>query len=532
MSGTAAQTAGIAAPTPAVDRRMLLVGLALATGMEFYTYDSMNLVVPDIIGTLGVSLDEGSWVLTTYSCALFLGVPVCIWLAGHVGYKRYLLATIALFVVASIGCALAPDFHILLGWRAVQGFAGAGLVVWWRAAIYILLARTERSAALMRVSTGLYLSSVAGLLCSGYLADVTSWRLIFVPNLLYAAGALWILRRHFPDLPPARNVRLVHTDIPGILLLAIAIVSLQVILSRGPTDGWFGASVLRDLAWLCSAALCAFLLWQVAPINRAPLLDLALVRDRRVLAAIVLGVFTGMILSGSLYALPEYLRNIDPRRLSAFQAGQVMCVYALTAAAIRPMMVEVVARIGQRVAILLALIALFLSMLSLAHVLTTSTADADYFPGLILYALCLAPLLPSVGSGTVAKLEQGSLLDGVSLYMTCRQLGASLGVALLTAFIDARETTHSSRLFDHLRTGTIGTESWLHHLTSIIVARGGTTHAMAGDMALKLLQETAATQAATLAYADAFLVMAAVACVTLVFLPIVPPTPPIKKLFG
>jgi MFS transporter, DHA2 family, multidrug resistance protein len=141
-------------------------------------------------------------------------------------------------------------------------------------------------------------------------------------------------------------------------------------------------------------------------------------------------------------------------------------------------------------------------------------------------------LLPSVGSGTVAKLEQGSLLDGVSFYMTFRQFGASLGVALLTALIDARETTHSSRLFEHLRAGTLGTQSWLQHLTGVAAARGGTTHAVAGRMALKLLQETAATQAATLAYADAFLAMAALACVAVVFLPIVPPSPPAKKLFG
>lgn len=508
-----------------------MLGLALATGMEFYTYDSMNLVLPDIVGSLGVSLDEGSWVLTTYSCSLFLGVPVCIWMAGRFGYKRYLLATIALFAVASIGVALARDFRILLGWRAVQGFAGAGLVVWWRAAIYVLLAKTERSASLMHVSTGLYLSSVAGLLCGGYLTDIANWRLIFAPVLLCAAGALWILWRHFPDLP-ADTTRLVRTDVAGILLLGIAVVSLQVILSRGPIDDWFGAPTLRHLAWLSGGTLCAFVLWQVAPINRAPLLDLALVRDRRVVAAIILGVFTGMILSGSLYALPEYLRNIDPRHLSAFQAGQVMCVYALTAAVIRPTMVEVVARIGQRVAILLALIALFFSMLSLAHVLTTSTANADYLPGMILYAFCLAPLLPSVGSGTVAKLEQGRLLDGVSLYMTFRQFGASLGVALLTALIDARETTHSSRLFEHLQAGTLGTRSWLQHLTGVVAARGGATHAVAGRMALKLLQETASMQAATLAYADAFLAMAALACVAMVFLPIVPPSPPAKELFG
>src|SRR5580658_4359641 len=81
----------------------LLLGLGLATGMEFFTFDAMNLVLVDLAGTLGVSFDEASWLLTIYSSTLFLGVPVCIWLAGHVGYKRYLIATTLLFAVASLG---------------------------------------------------------------------------------------------------------------------------------------------------------------------------------------------------------------------------------------------------------------------------------------------------------------------------------------------------------------------------------------------------------------------------------------------
>jgi DHA2 family multidrug resistance protein len=119
--------------------RLLLLGLGLATGMEFYTFDSMNLVLADLTGTLGVSADEASWLLTVYSCALFLGVPVSIWMAGHYGYKRFLLATIVLFAAASIGCALSPDLDSMLIWRAIQGLAGAGLVVGWRASMYVLL---------------------------------------------------------------------------------------------------------------------------------------------------------------------------------------------------------------------------------------------------------------------------------------------------------------------------------------------------------------------------------------------------------
>src|ERR1700739_2279707 len=108
--------------------RWLLLGLALATGMEFYTFDSVNLVLPDMAGTLGLSADEASWLLTTYSCSLFVGVPVSIWLAGHVGYKRFLIATTIGFAIASVGCAVSSSLESLLAWRAVQGLAGAGLI--------------------------------------------------------------------------------------------------------------------------------------------------------------------------------------------------------------------------------------------------------------------------------------------------------------------------------------------------------------------------------------------------------------------
>ena len=85
--------------TPA-QTRLLLLGLGLATGMEFYTFDSMNLVLADLTGTLGVSPDEASWLLTIYSCSLFLGVPISIWTAGHFGYKSFLLTSVLVYALS------------------------------------------------------------------------------------------------------------------------------------------------------------------------------------------------------------------------------------------------------------------------------------------------------------------------------------------------------------------------------------------------------------------------------------------------
>jgi MFS transporter, DHA2 family, multidrug resistance protein len=508
--------------------RCLLLGLGFATGMEFYTVDSVNLVLPDLTGTLGVSADEASWLLTTYSSTLFLGVPVSIWLAGHVGYKRFLIATILLFAIASIGCALSPDLGTMLVFRAIQGAAGAGLVVWWRASIYLLLPKPQRSPSLMRVSTMLYLSSAGGLLASGYLTDHASWRLIFVPDLFYAAMAICLLLRYFPTLPkPAQSSA--ATDWLGIALIALALISLQVILSRGQIDDWFGSPLIRLLAWASAACFVLFVLWQSSRRNRAPLLHLDLLGDRNVMSAALIGVFTGVILSGSLYVLPEFLRKIATHSLSATQTGQVICVYALAAAAVRPLMVGFVARVGQRKAICAALVILIASMLLFERLLTADTPASAFYMPLVLYALCLAPLLPAVGSGTVARIEQRKLLDGVSLYMTFRQFGASLGVALLTILIDRRETLHSGRLVEHLHDGSTTTQSWRAAAAMILRTRGGFSAWEGQHRAVKLLAESAARQAATLAYADAFLFMAAIGVVALCLVPIIPPTPVAPK---
>ena len=133
-------------PASAGPNRYMLLGLGLATWMEFYTYDGVNLVLPDMAGTLGISQDQASWILTTYLSALLFGVPLSIWLASRVGYLRYIIGSTVVFAIASVGCALAPDLGTLLLVRAVQGFAGAGLTMWWRASVYMLMPLPQRSA--------------------------------------------------------------------------------------------------------------------------------------------------------------------------------------------------------------------------------------------------------------------------------------------------------------------------------------------------------------------------------------------------
>jgi MFS transporter, DHA2 family, multidrug resistance protein len=515
-------------PSPAQSRALLL-GLALATGMEFYTFESMNLVLPDITGTLGVSFDEASWLLTIYSCALFLGVPASVWLAGHFGYKRFLLWTTALFAAATVCAALSPTLNMMLFWRAFAGLAGAGLTVWWRASIYLLMPKPRRSPSLMRVSVGLYLASAMGLLLSGFLTDRLNWRLICVPNLFLAAGAIWLLKRNFPDLPKPQSSRLEHTDCWGLFLLAVAIVCLQIVLSRGHIDDWFGSPRIRILALMSACAFIAFIHWQFSGENRYPLFNMSLLKNRNVVAAMLIGIFLGMILSGSLFVLPEFLRNVDSQTHSATQTGQLIVFYALVAATVRPTITWLTARFGPRKLMVVALSMMIMGMLLFYRWLTTSTSDGYFFLPLALYACCLAAMLPSVGSGTVGKLDQANLLDGVSLYMSFRQLGAALGVAFLTIVIARRETLHSSRLYEHLDVANSTTGQTLDRTGSYLVAHAGADPAYSHLASIGLLAHSGAHQVDVLSYADCFLFMAAAGAIAMCLIPLMSPFVPAPK---
>lgn len=533
MSNTITLSSGVAGETPvAMDptqTRRLLLGLGLATWMEFYTSDSVNLVLPDMAGTFGVTQDQASWILTTYSSTLFLSVPLSIWMARYFGYLRYILGSSIVFVVASIGCSLATEFQEMLAWRAVQGFSGAALTMWWRASIYMLLPKPQRSKSLMRISVMLYLASAVGLLFSGWVTDNVNWRWIFVPNIVFLIAAIGLLLRNFPKLGARSPPRGERADKAGIALLGVALVSLQVLLSRGEISDWLGSPLIQGLAWICGIALVTFVLRESSAHKDIRLVRLELLRDRNVLASVLLGIFAGVILSGSIYALPEYLRHVDPRELDATHTGQIMCVYAFTAALIRPVVTKSMGLFGQRKVLTFALAMLIISMLVFARLITTGTALAYFAIPLILYAFCLAPLLSAVGGGTIARVAQADQLDAVSIYMTFRQFGASLGVTLVSVILDRRESLHSTRLFDHLPAGGAQVAHWIGTTAHAIGQRVGYSSSRAHEIAVALLNETGARQAATLAYADAFVCMAAVGLMALCLVPIMSPTPVVKQ---
>jgi DHA2 family multidrug resistance protein len=512
-------------PLGPTQARFILLGLSIVGGMHLYLFDSINLALPDMAGSLGVSSDESSWLLTTYSCFLFLGVPVSIWLAQHIGYKRYLIASTALYGLTSMACILAPSFRAMLSCMAFLGFSGAGLTVWWRGAIYVLWPKARWGYALPRVGLGLFTSIAAGLFFSGLIVDAFGWRWIFLPCVGFAAAAIILLSLHFPRLPRPGMARVIHTDALGIALLAVGLLSLQVVLSRGVIEDWFSSPSIRLLCATSTIALGTFVLWQLSPFNRTPLVPLQLLRERHVIAAVMIGVCTGMVLSGSLFVLPQFLRATAAIPHSAGQTGRILCLYAIAGMVLEQVSIFILIRIGPRKTAFLSFICLISCMALLWRDLTRNSPDYEFVLPMVLFGATLATLLPAIGIGVVGRVGEAKLLDGVSFYMTFRQFGASLGIALVAILLEHRQTLHTSRLFEHVRLDSPEVANWIATSRGGLVARAGLSPFDAGHAAFGLLRQITRGQAFVLSYADAFLFMGVIGVIGMLLVPIMAPMP-------
>jgi DHA2 family multidrug resistance protein len=505
------------------DFQQLLFGLGLATAMQFYTFDSVNLILPDMAGAFGATRDEASWILISYSAGLLFGTPLSSYLARRLGVRYYIIGSVLVFLAASICSSLSANIGEMIVFRGIEGFAGGTLNFWWRGSLYIFLSGPARSAAMMRISVMLYLATAAGLLVSGFLVDHLTWRYIWVTDFVLAAVALVLLLRHYPReaLEPERESAPI--DVLGVILLGIFLICMQLVFSRGPIDDWFGSSLLATLAWAAVIALTLFVFRTLSPANSNPFLRLPMVTDRNVFAAVLIGTCTGMILAGAIYALPEYLRGVDPQRYSASQTGEILCIYAIAGACLRPLVTKAVGRFGQRKVLVFALVSLIASMLLMARLLTLGTPAFYYALPLILYAMCLAPLLSAVASGTTGRVPGHEQIDAVSIYMTFRQFGTAMGVALVNVVITERETFHSNIVFAHLQQGRPLLHDWLNAISAKLIGRGGQSAIDARAAAVQTLHRLAEQQASVLAFADAFRVMALIGLIVLALVPLVAP---------
>jgi EmrB/QacA subfamily drug resistance transporter len=501
---------------PKAKRTATLIALALATSAENWTTSGVSLTLTDLTGTLSASSDEASWALTVYTTAFAIGVALSHHLSLNFGNRRYLTACASLYAVASCGCALSPDLQTFLFFRAIAGFAGGAFLV--RSFVFFTQKYPIRERAIALVMYGITFFAIGKLLSpivSGWFADTISWRYLFSISMFLSVIAAILFARNTEEhwLEGERKGK---SDIIGALLLITGAGCLQTVLSRGEIDGWFESPTLIVFFVAGILGNLFFILWELSPWNSDPLVDVAFLRDRSSLAGAVLGFAVGILLAGSLYVIPQYLRSLEAH--SAFQTGLLLSIGGASAVLVLcgfGAVSVLITRLGGGGVLVIALLVEMTSQLLFAHYLTPDTPDRFLWLPLALNGVFIALSVPTLGIVAFAQINDIQSSNARALYYGCRQLGASVGVTCAAVLIDRRMSLHSSRLLDAFA----GRDS------SIL----GASPAMLSSQALA---GAVRRQSTVLSYTDVFLGMTLIAAVTLLFVPLLPSPPSQEPLPG
>ena len=294
--------------TQFVSRRWLVALAVLAAAiMELLDTTVVNVSLPHMAGSLASSVDEATWVLTSYIVANAIIMPITGWLSNYFGRKRLLLTVVTGFTLSSALCGMAPNLPLLILFRVMQGLAGGGLQPISQSVLLEEFPGHERGKAMSLWSMGIITAPVLGPTIGGWITDTFSWRWVFYINLPVGILSL-ILISIFVSDPHYIRRGTMRFDAWGMGMLALGMGSLQIMLDKGQEDDWFGSGFIRVLALVAGVMLTAFVIRQLRIPN--PLVKLALLRNRNFAAGIVVVVILSSVMYGSLVTLPLFMQEM------------------------------------------------------------------------------------------------------------------------------------------------------------------------------------------------------------------------------
>lgn len=314
---SSAAAAAYLAPPPLSGSARLLGTLALSSATFMNVLDSSiaNVSLPAIAGDLGVSPNQGTWVITSFGVANAIAVPLTGWLSQRFGPVRLFTTSVMLFVLTSWLCGLAPNMTTLIFFRILQGLVAGPMIPLSQALLLSSYPKALAGLAMALWSMTTLVAPVMGPLLGGWITDNISWPWIFYINLPVGFGAAFITWRIFKNREsPTRKLPI---DSVGLALLVIWIGALQIMLDKGKELDWFHSGEVVALGVVALVGLIAFVIWELTEVH--PVVDLTLFKRRNFWAGVLaLSVGYGLFFC-NVVLLPLWLQQYmaTPRRRPA-----------------------------------------------------------------------------------------------------------------------------------------------------------------------------------------------------------------------
>ena len=406
--------------------------------------------LPTIQKALAIAPDRMVWVQTAYLTAEIVAIPLTGYLTARLGMRWLFVGAVSAFTLASAGCAQSANFHMLIAWRIVQGFAGGTLIPTVFSAVFLLFPPRSQSLATTIAGVAAVLAPTVGPIVGGWITQTWSWHWLFrvniAPGVLAAVAAAVLLRGEATNQRVARAF-----DLAALVALAASLTAFEIGLKDAPTLGWDAPRVVILLGVFVVAG--GFF---VAKSLRSdwPLVELRCFADRNFTIGCVLSFVLGIGLFGSTYLMPFFLGLV--RSHGALQIGEIMLVTGIAQLVSAPVAVFLERRMDARI-LTFAGFALFATGMVLSARQTAETDAAGMLvPQILRGAAIMFCLLPPTRLA-LGRLAPSLVADGSGLFNLMRNLGGALGLALIDTIIFSRSTVHATAIAARLRAGDVAT---------------------------------------------------------------------------
>ena len=500
-------TTTLSIPTSAprvINPWLLAVTVPLAAFMEFLDTTIVNVAVEHIAGNLSASIDETSYVLTSYLVANVIVLPLSGYLSGLLGRKNYYLWSVVVFTISSFLCGLAPSLYWLIFFRVIQGLGGGGLQPVSQAIIMDAFPPAKRSHAQAVFSITAVIAPALGPFLGGWITDNYSWRWIFFINIPIGILAFILNSRLVQDPPHiARfSFRERTFDYLGLGFLAVGLGALQVVLDRGQIDDWFGAHFITAFFVLSCCALAAFIWWELR--QEHPVVDLRVLKNSNFAFSVIAMFLMGLLFYAATYLIPLFAQEM--LGWTATTAGLCLSPSALIFMAMMPIMPRLIKILTPRYLVLIGFIIHGMACL----MMTGWDLQLPYWLVLasrLLEVLGLAGLMVPINVMAFGFLAKDKITSGSGLLNLARNFGASCGISLAATLIARRAQFHQNVLVGHLTPGDETYRTSLQHGAELLFHHGW-SWADATATSVALVGRALGEQASLLSYIDVFSLLA------------------------
>ncbi len=435
----AASPAATPAPLSGGALALLTVGLALGTFMEVLDTSIANVAVPTISGSLGVATSEGTWVISSYSVASAIAVPLTGWLARRVGEVRLFTLSVLAFTIASALCGLAVNFESLIAFRLLQGLVSGPMVPLSQTILMRSYPPAKRGLALGLWAMTVIVAPIFGPVMGGWITDNYTWPWIFYINLpigVFSATCSYLLLRGRETKTTRQRI-----DAIGLALLVIGVSCLQMMLDLGKDHDWFNSTFIVSLALIAVVALAFMLVWEAT--EKEPVIDLTLFRDRNFALGALIISFGFMAFFGSVVIFPLWLQTV--MGYTPGKAGLATAPVGLLALVLSPLIGRNMHRLDLR------MVASFAFCVFAGVSIWNSTFSLDVsFDTVILPRLVqgigVACFFVPMTTITLSSVSDERLASASGLSNFLRTLSGAIGTAASSTFWENDAIYHHARL--------------------------------------------------------------------------------------